>query len=237
MNNKLINKIKKSKEVIIKKGSITLVILNYNRERFIDRAIRSCLDQKSSNRLINVMVIDDASTDNSLDKIHYYIENINFFSFKKNKGIGYLSNYSLKKAKTDYWMRVDSDDFIANSAVESMCSILDNNKNYDLVYGDHYRIDDLGMKINKVELKSFKLLKNHGAGVLFRKKILNKIGGFDPSLREYEDANVLEKIFKIKANAFYLPVPLYRYHIHGENISITGNRKKYQKLSIKNITK
>ena len=106
MNNKLINKIKKSKEVVIKKGSITLVILNYNRERFIDRAIRSCLDQKSSNRLINVMVIDDASTDNSLDKIHYYIENINFFSFKKNKGIGYLSNYSLKKAKTDYWMRL-----------------------------------------------------------------------------------------------------------------------------------
>ena len=221
----------KVKELKQKKGSVSAIILNYNREKFIDRAIRSCIDQNiSSDRLSNIIVIDDASTDGSLKKIQYYLDKIDFYTSSKNRGAGYLSNYSLNISKSDYWIRVDSDDFIANNAIELMCAVLDHNPEYDFVYSDHFRIDDFGMKIQEIKLDRISKIKNHGAGILFRTKKLKKIGGFNKKLREYEDANLIERLIEHKSKGFYIPIPLYRYHIHGENISLTGNRNKFKKI-------
>lgn len=228
----------KINELKQKKGSVDIIILNYNRENFIDRAIRSAIDQQISiDRNSKVIVIDDASKDDSLKKIYYYIDKIEIFSSKKNKGVGYLSNYSLSLTNNQYWIRVDSDDFISSNAIELMCSILDHNQNYDFVYSDHFRIDDFGMKIEEVKLDTFDKLKNHGAGILFRKKILKSIGGFKKELREYEDANLIERLISKGHIGFYLPIPLYRYHIHGDNISLKGNREKYKRISEKMTTK
>ena len=118
-----------------------------------------------------------------------------------------------------------------------MSSILDHNIEFDYVYTNHFRIDDFGMKIEEVKLDNFNKLKNHGAGILFRRKILQSVGGFNKNLREYEDADIIERLNKKGSKGFYLPIPLYRYHIHGENISITGNRNKYKKISKKSFTK
>ena len=40
-------------------------------------------------------------------------------------------------------------------------------------------------------------------------------------------------MIKKKIKYYYFPIPLYRYYIHGNNISIQGNRKKYLKKIIK----
>ena len=74
---------------------VSIIITNYNRKDYLDRAIRSCIDQKiSSDRVSKIIVIDDASIDESLKKIHYYLDKIDFFSSTINRGVGYLSNYS-----------------------------------------------------------------------------------------------------------------------------------------------
>ena len=47
-------------------AEISIIILNYNRQKFLDRSIRSCADQITFNRKIEIIFYDDGSTDSSL---------------------------------------------------------------------------------------------------------------------------------------------------------------------------
>ena len=48
---------------MLKKPKISIIILNHNRDEFLDRSIRSCADQEINGKEIEILVIDDASTD------------------------------------------------------------------------------------------------------------------------------------------------------------------------------
>ena len=120
---------------------ISLVILNYNNSHFVDRAIRSCLSQLILRKNIEIIVVDDSSTDRSLKVLNEFSNDIRILVNKSNKGVGYSSNRALKLAKGRYWMRVDADDFLNHHACNFMLSILDQNDKYDFVYTDHYRVD------------------------------------------------------------------------------------------------
>ena len=54
--------------------------------------------------------------------------------------------------------------------------ILINNKNLDFVYCDHFRTDEMGFKEELIKLNNFEVLFEHGAGVMFKRRVFNKIG-------------------------------------------------------------
>ena len=214
--------------------SITIAILNFNREKFLDRSLRSCTDQILFGKTSEILFIDDCSTDNSVSKLKSFnIENLRIIRNKKNMGAGYCSNLAVKKAKGKYFIRVDSDDFINKFSLQYLSEILDNNKELGFVCCDHFRVNELGYKEERVKLNSLKKIKNHGAGIMFRKSTILKVGNYNKSLREAEDFSLIEKMIKKKVKYYYFPIPLYRYYIHGNNISIKGNRKKYLKKILK----
>ena len=124
----------------------SLVITNYNRERFIDRAIRSCLMQIILRRPIEIIVVDDASTDGSLDIIREFSHDVQVFEQDRNQGVAAASNVGLANASGRYWMRVDADDFLNTYACAFLGSILDENPDIDFVYCDHHRVDLRGVK-------------------------------------------------------------------------------------------
>tara|TARA_Y100000816_G_C26083336_1_gene571315 strand:+ start:13 stop:684 length:672 start_codon:yes stop_codon:yes gene_type:complete len=210
------------------KTDISIIILNFNRSTFLERSIRSCVDQIIFNKTVEIVIVDDGSTDDSHKILNNMKSNNNIkvFKNKKNMGIGYSSNFALKKAKGDYIIRVDSDDFLNKHAVQVMSGILDFNKEISMVYCDHYRVDVEGHKEELVRLNTLSKIKNHGAGILFRKKHIIKVGGYNKNLKEAEDYELISKLKKKKYKSFYLPIPLYRYYIHKNNISASGNRFK-----------
>ena len=211
------------------KYDVTIAILNFNGLKYLDRAIRSCLDQILSHKTHQVILVDDKSTDQSLTHINKNSslkKVIKIYKNKKNMGTGFSSNLAVNKAEGKYFMRVDADDFISRYAVEIMSEILNNNKDIGYVYCDHHRTDEYGFKTNLVKIDSKKKLYAHGAGILFRTDLIKKIGNYKKKLREAEDHDLLVRLNKI-CKGYHLPLPLYRYYIHGKNISITGNRKKY----------
>lgn len=208
----------------------TLVITNYNKARFIDRAIRSCLMQLVLRRNIEIVVVDDASTDNSLQLIQEFKNDVRLLVNKTNKGVAHASNLALKESRGRYWMRVDADDFLNMYACAFMAGILDENEDIAFVYCDHYRVDVHGVKISKVRLNNDETLYEHGAGVLFRTEALREIGGYDESLRNCEDYDLLYRLKKNGQKGYYLPMALYRYYIHGENITLTPEREQFKKI-------
>ncbi len=211
---------------------VTIAIINYNGSKFLDRALRSCFDQSTSNLKVEILVVDDRSTDDSINYLtrNKYIKNdIRLFRNKKNMGAGYSSRLAVKKSRGRYFMRVDSDDYINRNTIEIMTNLLNYNKEYGYVFCDHFRTDEFGLKQKIVKLDTQKKLFLHGAGILFRKNLILKAGNYKSKLREAEDHDLLKNLNKF-CKGFYLPIPLYRYYIHGSNLSQKGNRKKYLKL-------
>ena len=185
--------------------SITIAILNFNREKFLDRSLRSCTDQILFGKTSEILFIDDCSTDNSVSKLKSFnIENLRIIRNKKNMGAGYCSNLAVKKAKGKYFIRVDSDDFINKFSLQYLSEILDNNKELGFVCCDHFRVNELGYKEERVKLNSLKKIKNHGAGIMFRKSTILKVGNYNKSLREAEDFSLIEKMIK-KVKYYYFP--------------------------------
>jgi len=209
---------------------ISLVITNFNRGKFLDRAIRSCLSQLIFRKTVEIIFVDDHSTDDSMTIIREFDDEVRLFTNDENLGVAASSNIGLQNARGQFWMRVDADDFLNAHACAFMSGLLEENLDMAFVYCDHYRVDQRGAKIEKVRLDNDESLNEHGAGILFRTQTLRDIGGYDESLRNCEDFDLLVRLKKAGHEGFYLPMPLYRYYIHGENITLGQDRAVYRKI-------
>ena len=205
----------------------SIVITNYNKAAFVDRAVRSCLNQFLLRKKVEVLVVDDCSTDDSRTILKEFERSISIIELDKNRGVAHASNVGLTKSHAPYWMRVDADDYLSAEACFHMGAVLDNNPHYDFVYCDHIRIDLRGLKQAYVRLDSERKLFEHGAGILFRKERLVEVGAYDETLRNAEDYDLLLRLRERGCKGFYLPVPLYRYYIHGDNMTLSNERAMY----------
>ena len=78
---------------------VSIIITNYNNDKYLGRAIRSCINQNFPTSEIEVIVVDDGSTDNSRKVIENFEEKIIHIYLKKNQGVSYASNEGIKKAR------------------------------------------------------------------------------------------------------------------------------------------
>lgn len=204
---------------------ISLIILNFNGSNYLDRSLRSCTDQILFNKKSEILLLDDGSTDDSIDIAKSQkIPNLRIIKNKKNKGIGFSSSKALSEIKGEFFMRVDSDDYLNKHACELMSNILIENKDIGYVYCDHYKVNSLGLVLEKVKLNTISKIKNHGAGVMFRTSAVKKVGGYNKNLKICEDYDLISRLNK-NYDRFYLPMPLYRYFKHNNNISNKKGRK------------
>ena len=208
----------------------SLVITNYNRAEFLARSIRSCLLQLILHQKIEVLIVDDGSTDGSKAVLNEFNDEVDIISLETNQGVAAASNVGLKHAKGKYWMRVDADDYLSMHACAFMGAVLDNNDGIGFVFGDHIRLEDQGTDKERVSLAEEETLFEHGAGVLFRTEILRSIGGYDESLLNCEDRDLLYRMKRSGVVGYHIPVPLYRYYIHGKNISRNVDRRYYKEI-------
>ena len=208
----------------------SLVITNYNRAEFLARSIRSCLLQLILHQKIEVLIVDDGSTDGSKAVLNEFNDEVDIISLETNQGVAAASNVGLKHAKGKYWMRVDADDYLSMHACAFMGAVLDNNDDIGFVFGDHIRLEDQGTDKERVSLADEETLFEHGAGVLFRTEILRSIGGYDESLLNCEDRDLLYRMKRSGVVGYHIPVPLYRYYIHGKNISRNVDRRYYKEI-------
>lgn len=113
---------------------ISVIIPVYNCENHLFSCLNSVLKQSYSN--LEIICIDDCSTDNSLEILNYFAKEdsrVKILKNVKNKGLGYTRNKGIKHANGDYIFFLDSDDWISFNALEVLLKNAKSN-NSDLTF-------------------------------------------------------------------------------------------------------
>jgi glycosyltransferase involved in cell wall biosynthesis len=202
---------------------VSIIIPNFNRAEYIGACLRSCLSQTEKSEII---VVDDASTDNSKIILDSFGKDIKAIYLPENKGQAYACNEGIKIAQGQYIYRLDSDDYITNITTEYLSKILDENKDIGFVYGDHILVDKNDNFIERVNLNNIDELFSHGAGIMFRKSYLEKIGLYDAEMRHADDYDLLKRYLK-NFDGYHLRMPFYRYRQSDKSITRLNKRDEY----------
>ena len=99
---------------------ISIVVPVYNVEKYLDRCIKSLLNQSIEE--YEILLIDDGSKDNSgkmCDEYQRRDSRIKVFH-KENEGLGLTRNYGMNQAAGEYILFVDSDDYIAQECLKDL---------------------------------------------------------------------------------------------------------------------
>ena len=199
---------------------ISIIITNFNYGKFIDRCIRSCLNQNYSsglkilNKDYEVIVVDDCSTDNSKEKIIRYKKNKNFnFIFnKKNIGVAASVNKAILKSQGKYFVRVDADDYISVNLINILSFFLDENPEFFGVACDYFYVDQFESQIKKISAKETPI----ACGIMYNKKKFIKCGLYNKKFRHREEEELRLRL-GVKYKIYNLPFPFYRYRMHKSN--------------------
>ena len=207
---------------------VTIYITNHNYGNYIDECIKSVINQEFDD--LELIIIDDGSTDNSLEMIDKYIGNPKTHVIKQNnKGLIVSNNIALKLSNGKYIMRVDADDYLDPRALEIMVNTLEKNDELALVFPDYYEIDENGDIIRQVRRHNFDKdvtlfdQPAHGACTMIRKDVLLEIGGYDETYNRQDGydlwLNIINDYLVKNIN-----LPLFFYRQHGK--SLTSNEKE-----------
>ncbi len=104
----------------MKKGCVSIIVPVYNGETYLDDCILSLIEQTYKN--IEIIIINDGSTDSSEDICQSWCKKDNRIIFlkKENGGVSSARNYGLNHVQGEYVMFVDGDDFLERNAVETI---------------------------------------------------------------------------------------------------------------------
>ena len=112
---------------------ISVIIPTYNSEQFIEITIKSIQEQSIGFENIELILIDDKSTDNTPEIIKKYTENyknITTYPLKEKAGApGDARNIGIQKAKSPYLMFMDHDDKYPKTALETLYNKINNETN------------------------------------------------------------------------------------------------------------
>lgn len=201
-------------------------------------AIDSILYQDFTN--FELIVIDDASRDRSLDILYSYNDpRLVILRNDENSGIVYSLNKGLKIAQGKYIARMDADDISMPDRFEKQYQFLDSNPNIGVVGSWGEYIDELGKNISFVkhpqkdnEIRTLLLVKNciFHPSVMIRRELLVDIGYKDG----YKHAEDYWLWTELLANTKFENIPEYliKYRIRGNNISILANNLASQRFSV-----
>lgn len=144
---------------ISKKPKVSVLMTAYNAEQFVGRAIESILNQSYEN--YEFLIIDDGSTDNTVEVIQKYWardQRISVFFNRENKGIAYCRNFLVARAQGKYIIWQDADDISIPRRIENQVGFMDKHPDVGICGGWLQFFDQAGpISIRKYETEDTKL--------------------------------------------------------------------------------
>jgi glycosyltransferase involved in cell wall biosynthesis len=168
--------------------SISLVTPSFQQARFLERTIRSVIDQGYPR--LEYILIDGGSTDGSIDIIRKYQDRLDYWSSEADRGQAHAINKGFRQAKGDLLGWLNSDDTLAPGALLQIGSLFLSNPDVDLVYGHTFLIDEtdtlvgrqLAVPTNLRELIHYNRNMWSQPGTFWRRRLYERAGPLDESL-------------------------------------------------------
>lgn len=193
---------------------VSVIITTFNYGRYIERALRSCLDQSLSKNQFEIIIVDDCSTDNTKAILENYQNDARIYHLEKNLGLSGARNFGVRKAKGQYVIFLDADDYIHRELIQVQKLFLEENHLFNAVAVDYYLVDEFENHRERISAEE----KPIACGIMFRKDLLIEIGLYDEQFRAREEEDLRIR-FLDKFNIYNIPLPLYRYRRHGLNLT------------------
>ncbi|MBW2996480.1 glycosyltransferase [Candidatus Woesearchaeota archaeon] len=207
----------------MKEPLFSILMANYNSARYIKQAIESVLNQTYSNW--ELIIVDDASTDNSLEIIKPYLKDkrIKLIKLKRNLGPGGAKKICADNASGEIFGILDSDDYLDKNALKIMVKEYNKNKDYGVICSIYYKFyEDSGIqeidKVRKVSEPQKSYLEGSGISHFstFKKQAYNKTKGFDPEVGRADDKDLFYKFEEAFIKSKFIEKPLYYYRMHNK---------------------
>ena len=206
--------------------SFSLLMANFNNSAYIEEAINSVISQTNSNW--ELIIVDDCSTDHSLQIIAPYSkkDKINLIKNKKNLGYSGALKTAIANSSNPIIGIIDPDDKLHFQALEKIAEAYDKYPNSGFIYSTMWICDS--------ELKNCfvcKWIKNlePGDSVIFKSKVSHfktfrldaykKTSGFNSTYLDIAaDVDIILKLEEVTSFK-YVDIPLYYYRMHNRGIS------------------
>jgi glycosyltransferase involved in cell wall biosynthesis len=169
---------------------VSILIPCYNAQRWVGQAIESALLQTWAEK--EVIVVDDGSTDRSLDIIKSFGDRIKWET-GPNRGGNAARNLLLNLAQGDWLQYLDADDYLVADKVQKQAEFLATHPDVDILLGpvtmEHWREDGVEAEVNEIPplddmwiLLARWFMPGTGSGI-WRKRALIEVGNWDEKLR------------------------------------------------------
>ncbi|ABM18726.1 glycosyltransferase family 2 protein [Marinobacter nauticus] len=225
-------------ELTSDKPLVSVITPAFNRVMLLQETLNSVISQKNCN--FEYLIIDDGSTDGTWD----WLQNLQDPRIRvmrhpnhENRGQAASINLGLKKAVGHYVVILDSDDLLAEGALEAHSRFLANNAEFAMVYGSGFAVDNnldpiyplfRNNHVEKSDPNNLLLdcyIPSPGL-CMFRKAVVDKIGFLEESFRAAQDHDFVLRI----AEAFPIAYSGYHsfyYRKHENSISQKGLEKRW----------
>jgi glycosyltransferase involved in cell wall biosynthesis len=212
---------------------ISVITASFNNADTITDTIRSVLAQDYA--AIEYIIIDGASTDNTLQRIEEFKPKITKIISEKDEGIYFALNKGIEHATGDVIAFLHADDIYANSSVLSHVMETFVKKNVNSVYGDLYYVDrvDTGKIIRNWKAGEYKAgifckgwMPPHPSFFL-KKSMYREFGNFNTVFRSAADYELmLRMLHKNEISTAYLPEVIVKMRVGGvSNVSMKNRIK------------
>lgn len=214
---------------------VSIIVPVYNVEQYLDECLNSIRQQTYEN--LEIIVIEDCSTDNSLNTLIKHLEDsrVKLIQHEKNSGLSAARNTGIDAAKGDYIIFVDSDDLVHLSLIE-LCVKYAIVNDADLITYN-FKVFEDGIKLNPQlclsDVDNLKVLEQgenyfnqqHFAWLKFiRTSLVKSKRLYFPIGLYYEDWPFHWELGLVTKKKFHIPVELLLYR--QRKASITGSSGK-----------
>ena len=205
---------------------ISVIIVAYNLETYIEKSIRSVLSQTFTD--LALIIVDDGSSDTTGDICKkYQKKDIRIINIKKeNEGQGIARTIGYHAARGEYILFLDGDDWLENDALEKMFHAA-SDTNADIVVGDilyvYQKNGVVEKKYSKIRYQNMQIiekgeylekiskLRTFTWGKLYKRRFLIQ-EGFSQASHAYEDTATIPLLIHHAKTIVYINTPVYNYY-------------------------
>ena len=220
---------------------ISIVVTSYNHAAYLPQRMESLLAQTYPE--IEIIVVDDGSTDGSQEYLTQYMNHlkISLFFLETNRGYVHSSNFGVSKAKGNYVIFAECDDFSHPDQISALFHAITLKNNIGVAFSESNLVDENGKILSNnslikrsvfkdycqkdilipgLEFQKIMLINNlipNMSAAMFKKSSFNKIGGLSEQYNLSADFDFWIRMAEV-TDFYHLELPLNNFRHHSDTV-------------------